>query len=82
MEDITFKFLFKPLIDKMKGDKTLDPQTVMLGMEMYNRGFLRQMYGIRQLMVRKDNGVLTITAGLEDRKDLYLLKINLGVDSE
>ena len=78
IEEQHIKFLFTPLLDKIKADNTLDPEVTMKQMDMYNRGFLRNIYGIRQLMFNKKENILTITIGLEDRKGLFILETNLG----
>lgn len=77
IERAWFNLFFKGFIDTMRDKPEADPYEVFKNRPENNRTFLRQLFGIKRLILSVDDGILSIQVGLEDRNQDYLIKENI-----
>lgn len=77
VEQVWFDMFFRSFIDRMREKPDADPNVMFNSMDLSNRAFMRQAFGIQRVLTGVTDGKLKIEVGLEDRKLNYIIEVTL-----
>lgn len=78
LEVFSLNFLFQELSEAIKASPEADPKVLITTIPKYNRGMLRQSFGISRILFKSTENSVDIIVGLDDRRGNHVIGVRLG----